>query len=175
MAKEPALAPESTSVAGERGVPADQAVAGNDDRYRVLAIGSPYRARRRRVPEGSGENPVAPGTARSDAAQSLPDSALERRPAGVDRDTVERREVSGQVGADPCAEAERVPRPDRPRPAVPCGQHAGQAGSSELERAEAAVSGRDHDAADRTLDLVDEQGTARLRAHVIFDPGWWQT
>jgi len=141
-------------------------VAGDDDRYRVLAIGGAHRARRCPVPEGPGEGPVAPGAAGSDPAQGLPDPPLERRAARVDRDTVERDEIPGQVRADPRAEAERVPRPDRPRPAVSRGEHPAQAGPAELERAQAIVTGGDHDAPDRAFDLVDQEGNGP-DAHVI--------
>jgi len=175
VAEEPALAPEPASVAGERGVTTDQPVARDDDRYRILAIGGPHRARRRAVPDGPCEGSVAPGAARPDPAQGLPDSPLERRAAGVDRDAIERGEISGQIGADPRAETERVPRPDPPRSPVSPGQGPDHAGSSELERAQATVADRDHDTPDRALDLVDEDGGCGRCAHVILNPGLRQT
>ena len=167
MVQEPALAPEPASVAGERGVPADQPVAGDDDRYRVLAIGGAHRARRRPVSEGPGEGSVASGAARPDPAEGSPDSPLERGAARVDRDPIERGEISGQVSADPRAESERVPRPDRPRPAESRGEHAVRAGPTELERAQTTLPGGDHNAPDRAFDLVDQDGNRGQWAHVI--------
>jgi hypothetical protein len=170
VAEEPPLAPEASAVTGQRGVPADEPVAGDDDGYRIATVRGPDRTRGGAEPEGVGEVSVAPGATGPDPTQCLPDPPLERRATGIHRDPVHHREVAGQIGADLRAEAGGVPGPDRSLAAEAGGQRAEHTGPSELEGTQAPVSYCDHDAPDRARDLVDENWGGGSRAHVIFDP-----
>jgi len=172
VAEEPPLAPEASAVAGQRGVPADEAVAGDDDGYRIATIRGPDRTRGGAEPEGVGKVSVAPGATGPDPTHCQPDPPLERRATGIHQDPVDHREVAGQVRADLRAEAGGVPGPDRPLVAEAGGQRAEDAGPSELEGTQAPVSHGDHDATDRARDFVDENWGGGSRAHVISDPDW---
>src|SRR5258708_36848244 len=61
VAQQPALALQAAAEAGEGAVGADDAVAGDDDRDRVGAVGQPDRAHGLRLPDGGGELALPPG------------------------------------------------------------------------------------------------------------------
>lgn len=81
-----ALALEAASIAGQAPVGPDDAVAGNDDRDRIAAVGKPDRARG----GGPAHTPCELAVGRRlpvwDLPQRLPDAALEGRAANHKRD-----------------------------------------------------------------------------------------
>src|SRR4051812_39960887 len=72
-------------------------MAGNDDRDRVAAAGPPDRARRRS--DQGGEVAVSAGLAVGDFLHGGPDSRLERRSPGCERQ-VEMGQMRGEIGVE---------------------------------------------------------------------------
>src|SRR6185436_20651012 len=82
--EQPALAFESSAVAGERTVGADEAMAGNHDADRVGAVSEADRTHRQRTLQPLRHAPVAQRRSSGDLPQGAPYVALERRAAGLD-------------------------------------------------------------------------------------------
>src|SRR5882762_7644166 len=72
------LALQPASVAGQRSVGADHAVAGNDDRDRIAGVGEAHGARRRGMADAPRDLAVADGLAVGNVLQGAPDEPLER-------------------------------------------------------------------------------------------------
>src|SRR6266446_2919834 len=100
VAKEPLLAWEPAAIARERGIAPDHAVTRDDDGHGVAPVGEPHRAGSGRAADRGGE--LAVGARRPDryGTERRPHRPLELRAARVHRDSVERVEVAGEVGAD---------------------------------------------------------------------------
>ena len=84
MGEQPALAIESPAIAGQRSVCADHPMAGNDDGDGIGAIGETDGARGRGAADLGGQSAVADAVPGRDAAQRVPDRALEIRAVGGD-------------------------------------------------------------------------------------------
>src|SRR4051794_11674503 len=154
-----ALAFQAASVAGERPVGADDAVAGDDDGDRVAAIGGADRARGPGALDALGELAVADRLAVGDRAQRLPDLLLERR-AGERQVDVEvapvAGEVLGELGADP-GEGVVVALPAGGGRAVHVEQLERGAVPGEEELADGAVGGGvDHAASSRSAECESD-------------------
>src|SRR5262249_2385440 len=72
VTEEPALALDAARIAGEPGIAADEAVAGNDDGHGIERVGTSHRSRRGGTPEAGGEPSIARGPARRDLPQRPP-------------------------------------------------------------------------------------------------------
>src|SRR5215469_8185400 len=89
---------EASAVSGEFAAAADDAVAGDDDRDGIGAVGQAYGTRCVGVADASGKFPVGDGFSVRDAAETLPDGLLERRALRGEGE-VEGFKLPGEVGA----------------------------------------------------------------------------
>src|SRR5262249_45174832 len=89
--QERTLLRQATSVAGERAIRADDAMAGYDDADRVSAGGRAYRARTARTTSAPRKFCIGDGLAEADAGDRLPHRALKR--------CAVRSDLDGKVGA----------------------------------------------------------------------------
>jgi hypothetical protein len=105
--EQPAFALQAAGVAGEGAALADHAVAGDDDRDRVAAVGEADGAAGARHAEAGGELAVAGGGAERDRAQRAPHALLERGTAGTDREQVERARLAREEGGERVADRAR--------------------------------------------------------------------
>src|SRR2546426_10442660 len=94
--EQPALAVQAAAEAGQLAARADHAVAGDDDRDGVLAVGRTDRARGADVAEATSQLAVAHRRAVGDGAQGAPDAPLKRRTRRV-QGKVERGTGLGEV------------------------------------------------------------------------------
>ena len=125
VVEQPGLAGKSAAVAGELAVAADDAVARDDDRDRVPAVGVADSARRPGSIDPAGQLAVADRLAEGDAAQLRPHATLELRARGCERQ-VEVGQVPGEVAVE-------LP--------LRLGQHGGVAGVLGSERVIGEVRG----------------------------------
>src|SRR5690606_17363489 len=91
-----ALDRQATAETGERATRADDAMAGNHDGNGIAAVGEAHGARGIGIAERGGQRAVGGRLAVFDAAQALPDAALELRAAGIERQ-VELRARAGEI------------------------------------------------------------------------------
>src|SRR5262249_13507120 len=108
MTEEPTLALDSARIAGEPGIAADEAMAGNDDRHGIQRVGMSHRGRRGGTREAGGEPSIARGLARRYLPQRSPDRLLEKRAAGIHRERVDGVEMASEVRLELFADAERI-------------------------------------------------------------------
>src|SRR6185437_17025290 len=100
MRQQPALARQPAAITGEAAIAADDAVAGDDDADRVGAIGEADSTHRRGLADLPRERAIGEGHAAGNAAERRPDLALERGAAGSGRQTLDRRELAGEIGIE---------------------------------------------------------------------------
>jgi hypothetical protein len=79
MLQEIPLSFETTRIAAQPTVAADEAVTGNHNRQWIPAIGMPHSARRLRHPQALREIPIGQGRAKRYVLELLPDALLKRR------------------------------------------------------------------------------------------------
>src|SRR2546430_14691330 len=83
--EQPAFTVQTAAEAGELAAHPDHAVTGDNDRDGILAVGGAYGARRVRVAETARQLAVAGGGAVGNGTQQIPNTSLEWRAGGVER------------------------------------------------------------------------------------------
>src|SRR4051812_26848723 len=83
--EQPTFTVEPARIAAERPVAADHAVAWNQHRDMIVAIGGADRANSLGLTDRGGDVGIAARLARRDFAQLAPDGFLEGRPGDIDR------------------------------------------------------------------------------------------
>src|SRR5688500_9731224 len=91
------LARKAAGVAGQRPVLADHAVAGDDDRKRVLSVGGAYRAHGSRFADRARDRRIGGGRAVWNRAERRPDATLELRADRGERE-IERAAPAVEIG-----------------------------------------------------------------------------
>src|SRR6516165_8470819 len=104
VVEEPALAVETAAVAGQRTIRANDAVAGDDDRDGVGAVGEAYSADGRRTTDVLRDFAVRSRGAAWDSAERAPYILLKVCADGLHRNRVDSVEVCGEVALESSGE-----------------------------------------------------------------------
>src|SRR5581483_12474657 len=126
---------------------ADHPVTRDDQRNGILSIREPDGPACRRPSDSSGQLSVGFRSARRNVAQCVPDQALERSPARVDGDVVDRSEVAVEIRLDSRAAPERIVRTLRSI----C---RGRIGIEKVKRAHGIFAAHNHDGPNRRFDQI---------------------
>src|SRR5262249_23229327 len=142
-------------IAAEAAVGPDHAMARHDDRDRVRAVRRADRADGARLADHACDLAVRDRPPERDATERRPHLPLECGPSRVERDVGERRAVAGEVGAETADDAGGVGHATQVEGAEALLERARAARPAprELDRADAAVAGRDHEWTNRRGEL----------------------
>lgn len=135
MREQPGLGGQPAGIAGEAAIGANDAVAGDDERNRIAAIGEADGARSTRLAKGCGERLIAAGLAGRDGAELRPDALLELRAGRRHSQPIKGGELSGEIGGDCSRDGRRRQRRGAGAIKAESGEAAGVIGF-EAERAE---------------------------------------
>src|SRR5688572_11213886 len=111
VGEKPALTVETAAVSGKAPVRTDDSVAGNDDGYRVGAIRGAYSAHGGCRTDRARDISIRRGRAGGDGSQRLPDALLKGGAVKLDRQGVQRSQISCEVRFERADRARRILTP----------------------------------------------------------------
>jgi hypothetical protein len=162
VGKQPTLALDTTTVAGERAGLAYYAMAGNDDGHRISAVRASHRAYRRRTMDPAGELRIRQSRSAGDFAQRRPDRALKGSAQHFDGQAIDDLKLSFEVCEECGGQASGVSFPlyCESLPSILNSERSKEACFiiGPFDRAQLACNvGRENERADRCMESIDEQ------------------